>query len=474
MIRENQKCFNKLLVVVDALVIFFSINVAWHIRFNSGLIHRSEVVYPLSVYVTPLVLMIPVYIVIFGLGGLYSSKRFKSIRNEIFDILKCNVIGILIFIMVLYLIKEINYSRYMIFMFFITNVFIVSFERILLRICLRTARKRGYNVKHIILVGISDAAVRFMNSVEKKRYWGYSIDAIFYDKESEKSLSEIACSYDKRIGRLYDVNSFERFIISSNIDEVFITLPFNQYDKMGYIIKLCEKFGIKAQIIPDFSRFLSQRPYFEEIDGLPAIGIRYVPLDSFTNKFFKRLFDVVVSIIALVILSPIMILTAVIIKITSPGPVIFSQKRVGHNKKVFTMYKFRSMKLQKENEEKFKWTTENDPRKTAFGAFLRKTSIDELPQLFNVLKGEMSLIGPRPERPYFVDKFKEQIPKYMVKHQVKPGITGWAQVNGWRGDTSIEKRIQYDVYYIENWSMILDLKVMFLTVFKGFVNKNAY
>lgn len=474
MIKENQRYFNKLLIAADALAILFSIDAAWHIRFNSGLIHISEGVYPLSVYFTPLAFMIPVYLVLFSMAGLYSSKRFRPMWKEVSDIIRCNVFGTLIFIMLLYLIKEINYSRYMIFVFFIINSTVVSMERVILRSCLRTIRRNGYNTKHIIIVGMSDAAVKFMNAVKDNRHWGYMIERIFYYEEPGSAFEEIACSCNSRTNILDTMDSFKKYVFHPSIDEVFITLPFNQYGKIGDIVKLCEKAGVKVQIIPDFSRLLSSKPYFEEIAGMPAVGIRYVPLDSLANRFFKRAFDIVFSFAALAVFSPVMLLSALLIRITSPGPVIFKQQRVGYNKKIFTMYKFRSMKLQKLDEEKAKWTTEDDPRKTAFGAFIRKTSIDELPQLFNVLKGDMSLIGPRPERPYFVDKFKESIPKYMVKHQVKPGITGWAQVNGWRGNTSIEKRIQYDVYYIENWSMVLDLKVMFLTVFKGFVNKNAY
>ena len=192
------------------------------------------------------------------------------------------------------------------------------------------------------------------------------------------------------------------------------------------------------------------------------------------NKFIKRSIDIVGSLCCLIIFSIPMLIVAITIKATSKGPLIFKQVRVGLHNKEFKMYKFRSMVVQTEEEEKKAWTTQNDPRVTKIGKFIRKTSIDELPQLLNVLKGEMSLVGPRPERPYFVEKYKEEIPRYMIKHQVRPGITGWAQVNGFRGDTSIEKRIDHDLYYIENWTLGLDIKILFLTVFKGFVNKNAY
>ena len=208
--------------------------------------------------------------------------------------------------------------------------------------------------------------------------------------------------------------------------------------------------------------------------GLPVINIRYVPLSNTFNAMAKRAVDIVGSIICIILFSPIMLLAALLVKITSPGPVIFKQERVGLHNKPFVMYKFRSMQVQSKAKEKTGWTTKNDARVTGVGKFMRKTSIDELPQLFNVLKGEMSLIGPRPERPQFVEKFREEIPRYMVKHQVRPGMTGWAQVKGYRGDTSIRKRIDCDLYYIENWTMGLDIKILFLTVFKGFVNKNAY
>ena len=188
----------------------------------------------------------------------------------------------------------------------------------------------------------------------------------------------------------------------------------------------------------------------------------------------KRCMDVCGSLAAIVVFSPVMLLMVLLIKLTSPGPLIFKQERVGLHNRPFQMYKFRSMEVQKERDEQKCWTVKNDPRVTGIGKFMRKTSIDELPQLFNVLKGDMSLVGPRPDRPQFVEKFREEIPRYMVKHQVRPGMTGWAQINGYRGDTSIRKRIEYDLYYIENWTVGLDFKILFLTCFKGFINKNAY
>ena len=251
-------------------------------------------------------------------------------------------------------------------------------------------------------------------------------------------------------------------------------MKMEDYVKLSEIVAKCEKSGVHTKFIPDYQDIIPTIPYMEDLEGLPVVHIRKVPLANGWNRFIKRTMDLVLGSIALLIASIPMIMIAILIKCTSKGPVLYSQKRVGYHNKEFLMYKFRSMELQEESKEKSAWTTFRDPRVTPIGKFIRKTSIDELPQLWNVLKGDMSLIGPRPERPFYVEKFKEEIPRYMVKHQVRPGMTGWAQVNGYRGDTSIRRRIDYDLYYIENWTPSFDLLIMFLTVFRGFINKNAY
>ena len=260
----------------------------------------------------------------------------------------------------------------------------------------------------------------------------------------------------------------------NRLDEIAITLGLNEYFRLEEIVALCEKSGVHTKFIPDYNNIIPTKPYTEDILGLPVINIRYVPLSNTFPAAVKRLMDIAGSLVCIVLFSPVMLVSAIVIKLTSPGPLIFRQERVGLHNRPFQMYKFRSMVVQSEQAEKKAWTVKDDPRVTKFGKFMRKTSIDELPQLFNILKGDMSLVGPRPERPFFVEKFQEEIPRYMVKHQVRPGLTGWAQVNGYRGDTSIRKRIEYDLYYIENWSIGLDIKILFLTVFRGFVNKNAY
>lgn len=481
MIKQNQRYLNKVLVGLDALTLLIAIKIAWHIRFNLNIISKVEGSYPLERYFIPLAFMIPVYIVLYSIFKLYTPYRFKSIIKEITSLIKANILGILLFTMMLYVFKYIDYSRYMIITFFIVSTMLTCVERCLLRAALRSLRKRGYNLKHVIFVGVNDCTLDFMNKMKSNRHWGYNVIGVFSDAYTEKKYSawlesyeEIAAVLENNMNILGNIKNIEDYLSQRLVDEVFITLPFSHYEKLNWVIAVCEKNGVKAQIIPEFSKFLSSKPYIEDIEGTAVISMRYIPLDSLLNKAIKRAFDIVCSFSCIIIFLPVMILTALVIKITSPGPIVFRQERIGLNKKPFEMYKFRSMKVQAKEEEKVQWTTVGDSRKTKFGSFIRKTSIDELPQLFNVLKGDMSLVGPRPERPYFVDKFKEEIPKYMVKHQVRPGITGWAQINGWRGDTSIEKRIECDIYYIENWNFWLDIKIMLLTVFKGFVNKNAY
>ncbi|SHH34084.1 undecaprenyl-phosphate glucose phosphotransferase [Tepidibacter thalassicus] len=467
MIKENQKYLNRLLVLLDVVSIIMSFLISWYIRFESGLIKVGIGHLSFKEYIVPVLTVIPIYLSIYSFLNLYTIRRFKNVYEEFLNILISNMLGLFILATMLFLIKQVHYSRYLLLIFTFNTIIITTIERGFIRAFLRIIRKKGYNLKHSLIVGCSELTVEFLKRIERNKHWGYSVEGILDDNRN--------LGYKVKginiIGKIYDL---ERYLEGHYIDEVIITLSIKEYEKLKWVIGICEKMGVRTQIIPDYYKYIPARPYVEEIEGLPIINIRHVPLDNIFNKTIKRLLDLVVSVVAIILFSPIMIIISVIIKLTSSGPIIFKQERVGLNRKIFNMYKFRSMRVQKKEEEKIQWTTKDDPRKTKFGSFIRKTSMDELPQLFNVIKGDMSIIGPRPERPYFVDKFKEEIPKYMIKHQVRPGITGWAQVNGLRGDTSITKRIEYDLYYIENWSIWFDIKILCLTVFKGFINKNAY
>jgi Undecaprenyl-phosphate glucose phosphotransferase len=407
------------------------------------------------------------YLFIYYFSQLYTPKRGKRRWVETFHIILANIFGVAFFTFTLYFEKEMNISRAFLIIFFIMNIAFSSGARMLLSYSLKVARRKGYNLKHVILVGYSRAAESYIDRIFANPQWGYYIHGILDDNLA------VGTMYKKVpvIGTIYQLDAF---LSKMTLDEIAITLSINEYEKLEGIVLTCEKSGVHTKFIPDYNGFIPTQPYTEDLYGLPVINIRNVPLSNTYNRVVKRIVDIFGASFALLLFSVPMLLVTLIIKITSPGPILFSQVRIGKHNKEFKMYKFRSMELQLEKEERKAWTTSRDPRVTGIGKFIRRTSIDELPQLFNILKGDMSLVGPRPERPFFVEKFKEEIPRYMIKHQVSPGLTGWAQINGYRGDTSIRKRIDHDLYYIENWTLGLDFKILFLTIFKGFINKNAY
>jgi Undecaprenyl-phosphate glucose phosphotransferase len=466
-IKNNQKLLNTFHVVLDALVIIFSYVAAWHIRFRSGIFEVAPWYLSLQEYMIVLIFLVPEYLLLYYIFQLYTPKRVQGRRLEAWRIIQANVIGLMTFILVLYLAREPDFSRTMMFIFFCINVFVEIVGRNILREELRNIRKKGYNQKHILLVGYSRAAEQYVDRIRANPEWGYIVRGILADNKPRGTQYRGV----KVLGRTENLT----IVLPENkLDEIVITLGLAEYHKLEHIVGMCEKSGVHTKFIPDYNNIIPTKPYTEDLLGLPVVNIRHVPLSNVLNALLKRGVDLFGAVTALLLFSPVMAFTALAIKITSPGPLIFKQERIGFQNKPFLMYKFRSMVVQDENKEKGGWTTQNDPRVTGFGKFIRKTSIDELPQLFNVLKGNMSLVGPRPERPQFVEKFSEEIPRYRVKHQVRPGLTGWAQVNGYRGDTSIRKRIEYDLYYIENWTLGFDFKIIFLTFFKGFVNKNAY
>lgn len=465
MIKENQKHFNRLQVLIDAFVLLFSYVAAWVIKFQ--IISSDDGALSLRTYMIALPITVLVYLGLYYLFSLYTPKRVQGRRLELWNIVKANTVGIALFLGVLYLIKMMHFSREMLFIFYVINICLEAIARNLIRYFLRSMRRKGYNPKHIVLVGYSRAAEEYIDRILENPQWGYKIRGILDDH------IEAGTEY-KGIKVLGKIDNLMIILPENRLDEIAITLGLSEYARLEEIVNLCEKSGVHTKFIPDYNQIIPTKPYTEDILGLPVINIRHVPL---TNTFYaamKRVMDIAGAICAIILFSPIMMFSVIMIKLTSPGPLIFKQERVGLHNHTFMMYKFRSMDVQPPEKEKTKWTVKDDPRVTNFGKFMRKTSIDELPQLFNVLKGEMSLVGPRPERPFFVEKFKEEIPRYMIKHQVRPGLTGWAQVNGYRGNTSIRKRIEYDLYYIENWTLGLDVKILFLTIFKGFINKNAY
>lgn len=470
MIKSNQKRLNRMHVVLDALVIAGAYILSWFVTIKSSWFDTGGVL-PDWFYMGALLVLVPLYLLLYTIFQLFTPKRVQGRRQEFANICKANLIGFLISGLLLYLTGKNPYlrefSRKLVIVFCAVNVTAETIERNLIRIFLRSMRAKGYNQKHILLIGYSRAAENYIDRVLANPEWGYQIHGILDDHKARGS------EY-RGIKVIGPISNLRNILNLNFMDEIAITLCIREYGILEDLVAECEKSGVHTKFIPDYNNIIPTRPYTEDLQGLPVINIRRVPLSDPLNAMMKRAVDIFGALVALILFSPIMLVTAILIKLTAPGPLIYCQERVGLHNRPFKMYKFRSMEVQDPKKEKNQWTSPHDPRVTPIGRFIRKTSIDEMPQLFNVLFGDMSLVGPRPERPFFVEKFKEEIPRYMIKHQVRPGMTGWAQVNGLRGDTSITKRIEHDLYYIENWTLGFDFKILFLTFFKGFINKNAY
>ena len=325
--------------------------------------------------------------------------------------------------------------------------------------------KQGYQQKSVLLIGDGRMAEKVVNQILSSCDLGYRLHGFLTDRHHELLPKGF---YLGKLERLKEI------VRSGVVDEVIVALPLSVEETIVEMVEKCEYEGIRVRIVPDFLQIIRGRAVVESLGGIPLIGIRMEPLSLLKNRVLKRAFDIVISLTALVVLFPLFLILGILIKVTSGGPVIFKQERIGANNVKFRIYKFRSMTVQPKKESDTVWTSANDNRVTLIGRVMRKTNLDELPQFWNVFIGNMSVVGPRPERGHFVEQFKEEIPHYKVRHLIKSGITGWAQVNGWRGDTSIKKRVDYDIYYVENWSLLLDLKIIWRTLFGRETQKHAY
>lgn len=454
-------------MVLDGLVTGLSYFIAYEIRFNSPLNDPTVPHLPLYMYMEAVPFLILAYIFLYYQFNLYKSKRLGGRRIELVNIIYANIVGFFIFVAVLYILNQNDFARSMLGIFAIVNIILETLMRNIIRYLLMFIRKKGYNKKYLLMIGYSKSADDYIKRIRLNPHWGYEVCGILDDKVPAGTMLRGV----KVLGRIANLDVI---LPENKIVEIAITLPLEEYGKLERIVAKCEKSGVHTQFVPDYNRVIPSRPIMEDADGLPVINIRNVPLANTENRLVKRFIDIVGSIVLIIVFSPIMLLSAIAVRLSSKGPVIFKQERVGLHNKPFMMYKFRTMEMQRETDEKKGWTVKDDPRVTKVGRVLRRTSMDELPQLFNILIGDMSIVGPRPERPQFVEEFREEIPRYMIKHQVRPGLTGWAQVNGLRGNTSIKERIKFDIYYIENWSLLFDIRIMFMTIFKGLINKNAY
>lgn len=458
MIRKNQRLLNIASRVIDLGILFCVYILVTFIRFDVMYLDPAlDKVWNASYFYAAL-LYSCLIVFIYQMMGLYNAMRVKPFWDEVVKVFWGNVLGTVILTAFLYVTRIVDFSRIAIFLFFIFGTLGILAKRYAVRRVLRAMRKRGYNLKHVILVGNGRLAHEYVASIQANPDFGYKING-YVSLTPREPLGKLLGCYE----------DLEKLLKKPGIDEVVIALEPHEAEHMPTIIHTCDKHGTRTSIIPFFNDYTPNHLNVDLIGNCKLINVRTSPLDNVGFAALKRTFDIFASVLLLIITSPVMLAAAIGIRITSPGPVIFKQRRVGRGKKEFTMYKFRTMRIN--GEEDTAWTQDADPRKTRFGSFLRKTSIDEFPQFWNILRGDMSLVGPRPEIPHFVEQFRESIPLYMVKHQARPGMTGWAQVHGLRGDTSIEDRIRYDIWYIENWSFGLDIQIIARTVFGGMINK---
>lgn len=454
MIRENEALLNRLNIVTDLAALFLSVFLSYSIRFyifkaaqDSHLLVSSYLLFVLA--------LVPFYYLVLNTFDLISVFSPRSFSEEVVKLIQANTVMAGIITAILFALKWSLMSRWvMVQYFFISTLLLIGKHWLVDRL-----RRTGYHKKTLIILGSGDSARDYLETIRSQK--GYVYDYLGYISGNAQLDGNYLGGYD----RLFEVLNEQK------PNELICALDISEAAYLEQIMSDCERTGTKVSIIPFCYRYIPSCPYIDQIDRIPLINIRKIPLDNYANAFLKRAMDFFGSLIMMILLSPVLLATAIGVKLSSPGPVIFKQERVGLNKELFMMYKFRSMVVNDQSDTA--WSTNADPRKTKFGAFIRKFSIDELPQLYNVLKGDMSLVGPRPELPYFVENFQKSVPLYMVKHQVKPGITGLAQVKGYRGDTSIPKRIEWDIHYIENWSLFLDIKILFQTVFKGLRNEEV-
>ena len=460
MIKENQALLNRIHILSDGAIVYLTLPAAFWIRFY--LLPDGIITVPLSHYLILGVFLTALQLFACAALGLYRSFRRTRLRRELSRLWLSSALVMALLLSFLFVQRYIDFSRLTLAIYFVLNVGALTCKRILLRRLLRGFRQMGHNQKHVLILGSGRMARAYLEKVQADRELGYHADGYVAARQAEAWELPYLGGFESLLSLLEGYRP----------DEVVSAIEPEDYQRTPQIIEDCEKAGVKLSIIPFYAQYMSSNPYFDDLDGIPLMNIRRIPLDNWAHAFSKRALDIAGSLALIVLTSPLMLFCAVGVKLSSPGPVLFRQKRIGRNKEPFYMYKFRSMRVN--DGQDTRWSADRDERKTAFGALMRKCSLDELPQFFNVLKGEMSLVGPRPEIPFYVERFKEDIPLYMVKHQVRPGITGWAQVNGLRGDTSIKARIEYDVYYIEHWSLLFDIEILLTTVFKGkFLNSEV-
>lgn len=461
MLNKNRQIKVGLNMLLDAVLLFAAFGLANYLRFNfvrffepGGAGPALEVARDLLNWLAGGVLAAGL-VVGYWICGVYDASRLRGFSRRCATMAAVNGAGVLVFITGLYMFHQDNYSRVVLGLFYAIGTGTMVAERLFRRWYDRALRRRGVGLRHILLVGGGAAAAQYLRALEHNPYYGFQVDGYLCDRQETAFPVPWLGGY-KQLDACMEQGGY---------DEVVLALEAFEISFLPKMIAACDRQGIRITMVPFYNDYLPARPTIDVLDECKLINVRQTPFDNLLNAFVKRAMDVAGSLVLILLTSPVMLVVAVGVKLSSPGPVIFKQERVGLNKRPFLMYKFRSMRVN--GQESTGWSQNEDPRKTRFGSFIRKFSLDELPQFFNVLKGDMSLVGPRPEIPFHVEHFKEEIPRYLVRQQVRPGITGWAQIHDLRGDTDIAERIRYDIWYIENWTVALDVKILLRTVLGG-------
>jgi Undecaprenyl-phosphate glucose phosphotransferase len=456
------------LIITDAALVAASWLAAYSMRFYMGF-PAPRGIPDVSLYVLPLVLITPLWAFLFRTHGLYEPRRTGSLLAESGAIVRATFSGVLIIVAVNFFTRDYYYSRGVIALFTVLSTTSVSLFRLFGRLALRSMRRHGYNQRYVLVAGDGELAKGVIDRLHEHPEVGLQVLGVLSDTGSQEGRSVAGVPVIGHYSQIREVLGRDR------IDQVILALPRGGEDQLEKLLASLEDEIVTVRLVPDLPRVMTLRSSVEEFDGLPLINIRESPLVGW-SAIIKRLVDITVSATALVVGAPFLAVIAVATWVSSGRPILYVQRRMGLDGRVFSMFKFRTMGISKKADEAsdLGWTQRNDPRLTKLGAILRKGSLDELPQLWNVLRGEMSLVGPRPERPALIEQFRREIPGYMLRHKVKAGMAGWAQINGWRGDTSLHERIKHDIYYIQNWSLWLDFQILFMTLFKGWFGRNVY
>lgn len=448
--------------VMDAVILTLSWFVAYYLRKHFPLAIMQTELHPFRQFKAYAIVIVLLWGAVFSVANLYSSKRMTRRTIEAYKVWRSHTIACLIFIALTYLVSAYKLSRGVFVYFYFISGALLIFSRVFIRNWLREMRARGQNIQRVVLIGTRQPAINCYNKFSRHPELGLEFIG-FIGENPEIALPK---SY------LGGLDKLPQILASHNVDKVVVAFSRSEAGSIELVLNELKDEVIDVILVPDIYEYVSLGCEVEDFDGVPMVSLNETPIVGI-NLLSKRISDVVISSLAVILLSPLMLLLAILVKVTSRGPIFYTQERMSINGKKFMMLKFRSMTIDQKGDVEL-LTKENDPRVTKIGSIMRRTSLDELPQFFNVLIGDMSIVGPRPERTWVVDQVRTQIPRYMLKHKVKAGITGWAQVNGWRGDTSLEKRIEHDLYYIKNWSFLFDMKILFLTIFKGLINRNAY